>query len=170
MRIVMDALPPQGLDLKVGLQDEWARAAAQIALEAPPTVLDLDLRVMAVDHDARVRGQGRCVVPATCGRCGEALVFEVGGDIDLSYARPGAAGTDPVELEADDLDVGWFDGHHLDLADVLSEQLGLWLPLRIVCGGPGVTRPLPGPCELPHQDPGPDLSRQNPFAVLKRSE
>ncbi len=73
---------------------------------------------------------------------------------------------DGVELQEDELDVGWFEGPGLDLAAVVSEQLALWLPDVVRCDSPGATRAVPGECALPVQDPGPDLKRRNPFAGI----
>jgi hypothetical protein len=72
-----------------------------------------------------------------------------------------------LELESTELDVGWFDGHSLDLGDVWSEQLALWLPDVVRCASAGATPVAPASaCALPVQEPGPDLKRRNPFAGI----
>ena len=167
MRIDMDAVPPRGRVVDATAADGWAAAATERALDAVPLELELHLTVYRVDGGARVRGTGRVRSQRTCDRCGGDIHHGLEGDVDLRYVPSGHTGPDGVELAADELDVGWFDGHVLDLADVWSEQLALWLPDVIRCGSDGATPTDPSrPCRLPVQDPGPDLKRRNPFAGI----
>lgn len=168
MILVIDVVPPQGKRVSATLEDEWACRAAALALEAPPTALDIQLRVRTVDEIARVDGTLYAQTQRVCDRCGALVRVALEGETDLTFARLPPPGVDAVELEGDDLDLSWFDGERLDLAQAVSEQLGLWLPLRVVCGENGVERLEEGDCSLPEQDPGPTLKRENPFAALRK--
>jgi uncharacterized metal-binding protein YceD (DUF177 family) len=170
MRIVLDAVPPGGVPVTATAETDWAARAAAHAIDTAVATLAVDLRVRAVDAGARVDGTLKAAFDTACGRCGADLRYALSGEVDLDYSPVPPKGTDPIELDPDDMDVGWFDGHQLDLADVVSEQLGLWLPARIVCGDPAATRQSPGPCEVPAHDGGPALVRNNPFAALRKKQ
>lgn len=169
MQISTDTVPPLGRTVDAGLNDAWARDAAGLAMDGAPTALAVRFRVRVADELARVDGTARAESERSCDRCGAAVRLVLEGETDLTFARLPPPGVDAVELEANDMDLSWFDGERVDLAQALSEQLGLWMPLRVVCGGEGTTRLEEGECVLPTQDPGPEMKRQNPFAVLKKS-
>jgi len=55
---------------------------------------------------------------------------------DLRY-RPVSrigAGEDEVELAPEDIEVGFYTGDGLFLADVVAEQVNLALPMKVLCG------------------------------------
>ncbi len=170
MLVVVEQIPEEGLDVRATLAQDWAREAAALALDGAADSLDFHLHLVQHLGHVRVTGDGRAAIPRTCARCGRPLRLVLSGAVDLSYSPATAARVDgalageAVALDAEDLDIGWYEGGSLDLAQVLSEQLALWLPDRVRCDSPGV-EPPDGPCELPAQDPGPEL-RRNPFAGL----
>lgn len=167
MRIDLDAVPPRGRAVQCDGSAAWVAEATERALDAPPAAVSLDLTVYKVDRGARVRGTASVDVERPCDRCGGPLTLRLEGDVDLRYVPQGLTGPAGLELESGDLDVGWFDGHSLDLGDVWSEQLALWLPEVVRCDTPGATPAAPPrPCRLPVQEPGPDLQRRNPFAGI----
>lgn len=167
MRIDIDAVPPRGRVVQADADTPWVVAATARALDAVPSSVLLEVTVYRVDGGARVRGTGTVSASRSCDRCGSDIVLRLEGEVDLRYVPEGQTGPDGVELGADELDVGWFDGHSLDLGDVWSEQLALWLPDVVRCGSAGVAPVDPErPCRVPVQDPGPDLKRRNPFAGI----
>ena len=170
MRIVLDAVPPNGVPVTADVSTGWAARAAGHALDAAAVGLTVALRVRQVDAGARVDGTLLASFDTACARCGAELRHTLSGEVDLDYIPTPPVGTDPVELDVGDMDIGWFDGHQLDLAEVVSEQLGLWLPARIVCDDAASVRASPGACEVPAHDGGPDLTRNNPFAALRKKQ
>lgn len=169
MLVSTDTVPPLGKTIEAGMADEWARNAAVLAMDEAPVALSVRFRVRVADELARVDGSIRAEGERTCDRCGARVRLLLEGETDLTFARLPPPGVDAVELQAEDLDLSWFDGERVDLGQALSEQLGLWMPFRVVCGAASVTRLEEGTCALPVQDPGPEMKRENPFAVLKKS-
>ncbi len=138
MRLLVENLPANGRTVTFELADEWARDAAAVALDGAPVALSGGVELSAPT------GKGRVLVTATvaarvdrvCDRCAEPVVLEVAGAMSLLYLPSG----EPVEENADaipeqDLDVGWYPGGELDLAQVLSESIALQLPPRVTCEG-----------------------------------
>ncbi|MCB9778865.1 MAG: DUF177 domain-containing protein [Alphaproteobacteria bacterium] len=172
MRIKIDDIPEEGLEFEIEPDDAWAIAAAAAALEGDVVDLGFELQIERIAELVRVHGHFHGAVDRTCDRCGGELRLQVQGPVELLFephrheALHEEHITDPSEL-----DIGFFDGVALDMAEVVSEQLALALPPRLVCGGPGVTqRGGSWTCELPAQDAGPDLSTHKPFANLRLPE
>jgi uncharacterized metal-binding protein YceD (DUF177 family) len=139
MKIVVEGIPSTGREVPVGLREEWARVAAAEAIDGPPSTLAGRIivtkasakGVVHVDLDVNAR------TTTVCDRCGEATERGAHPKVRLLYA-PEEKGTEAydggeLELEADDLDLGWYADGHLDLSDVLREALALALPTRTLC-------------------------------------
>ena len=135
MRIAIDTIPDDGLDVDVQRDDSWALEVASAVLEAPATALGGQLTLVQAGPSVRVRGKLHAVGTRVCERCGEDTDLRLDSDFDLSYVPT----TDlpdthaEVRLAPGDLDVGWYEGDHIDLSTVVSEALALELPSRIVC-------------------------------------
>ena len=182
MKIRIDNLPDEGLDLSVDLAEPWAADAARASLDQDPESLHADLNIAKVGGYIRVTGQGQAALLRSCDRCGADLRLRIGGPVDLYYSPPPTDDIgDIVALSRDDLDVGFFDGVALDLADVVGEQLALWMPSRVACGDRRVDQVDPEhPCELPagvlpagsvhDKDQTDEPSKVSPFAGLRLPE
>lgn len=166
MRISVDSLPPHGLTLTASESDGWALAATTDGLGAEPASLDVEVTLYRLDAAVRVRGKSKATFDAACHRCTAAITVDVGGDIDFLY-KPHATAQADVELETEDMDVGYFDGRGVEMDAVLTEYFALQIPDVLRCDVPNVRRVGgPGACALPIQEPGPDLKRRNPFAGI----
>jgi len=135
LRIPVDSIPRAGRTIEVGLDLAWAREAAAEALELDPTSLVGSLELGAPQRGVvTVVVRLRAEAGATCDRCGEGFSLDVDTRADLSYAPAGEAREDDeVELEDDELELGWYDDGALDLAAVLQEAIALALPSRYTC-------------------------------------
>jgi uncharacterized metal-binding protein YceD (DUF177 family) len=105
-----------------------------------------ELNVCPIGPGLRVVGSLVASIMKECDACLDGVRIELGGDLDLYYETPPKALSGEVELDADALDVGFFNGEELDLALVVSEYLALQLPIRIRCGETGVHRLFEGEC------------------------
>lgn len=142
MQITVASIAEKGLTVPLSLETDWARGAAELALDVAPVQLDGELLVRVQGAVVRVSGQVRAVAQRLCERCGEPVELALHADeTELAYIpgdssasaheqRPGAS---ELRLGAADLDLGWYEGGRLDLAHVLSELLALELPSRIAC-------------------------------------
>ena len=97
-----------------------------------------DLHVNAVAElagtEIRIRGAVRTRLEATCSRCLESVALPVEREFDLTY-RPMStiARDEEIELPPDELDVGFYEGDGIQLADVMIEQVILTFPMKVIC-------------------------------------
>jgi len=84
--------------------------------------------------EIRVRGRVSGQLEAKCDRCLETVPYVLDREFDLFY-RSGAMQPEHSDAELDEAeaDVGYYAGQGLETADVLREQVLLWLPMQWVC-------------------------------------
>jgi uncharacterized protein len=96
--------------------------------------LKVDAVAELVGSEIRIRGHLGTRLEACCDRCLGSVVIPVEQEFDLFY-RPVStiAREEEVELPEDELGVGFFSGDGIELADVVTEQVILSVPMKVVC-------------------------------------
>ncbi len=141
MHLLIDELGPHGRDVRVGLADAWAVEAVALAVEGSVSALEATVHVERAGRGADVIVAGEAVASRACDRCGQALSLRLTISESLRFERtPSSASASQVpskgevELDAEDLDVGWLDADGgLAVEDVLAEAFALALPMRVTC-------------------------------------
>jgi uncharacterized protein len=72
-----------------------------------------------------------------------------------------------VEVPADELEVGFFSGAGIEVADVVAEQVNLFMPMQMICspGCPGLCPTCGANRNLEACDCG-EAAHHSPFAAL----
>jgi len=98
-------------------------------------LVDAELLLSVESGDLLVEGSFEAEGEAPCDRCSETVPVRFGKAFQTVLAPKGQApgGTGAVELHADDLDVGYYDGKGIEVNDVFWEQVALEIPLKVVC-------------------------------------
>ena len=96
--------------------------------------LKVDAVAELVGPEIHIRGRLGTSLEACCDRCLVSVAMPVERDFDLFY-RPVStiARAEEVELPEDELEVGFFSGDGIELADVVTEQVILSMPMKVVC-------------------------------------
>jgi uncharacterized protein len=84
--------------------------------------------------EIRIRGRVGTSLEACCDRCLVSVAIPVERHFDLSY-RPVStiARAEEVELPEGELEVGFFSGDGIELADLAIEQVILSVPMKVIC-------------------------------------
>ena len=141
MKILVEGIPSAGVEVTFGLGDKksWAIDAATTALDRAPTRLagKIELNKASDKGVVMVTIRAQAAGDATCDRCAEPceLVVEADGRLLYGPEERGSEAYDggELELEADELELGWYSRGELSLEDVLREALALALPARVTC-------------------------------------
>lgn len=125
-----------------------------------------------VGAEIRIRGCLGTRLEARCDRCLSSVVIPVEQNFDLFY-RPIStiAREADVELPEDELEVGFYAGDGIELADVLTEQVILSVPMKVLCRTD--CRGLCSDCGANLNDGKcgcPPRRDYSPFASLKEAE
>ncbi len=96
--------------------------------------LEVNAVAELVDEEIRIRGAVKTYIEGSCDRCLGPVGIPVEREFDLTY-RPMAtiAREEEIEVPRDELDVAFFTGEGIPLADVVTEQVILSLPLKVIC-------------------------------------
>lgn len=108
--------------------DNW-RLAETLRAEGAAELLDRkDSRTI------RVTGLVEGRLENDCARCLEPIETEIKGKLDLFfYPMAEIARSEEHSVSSDDVDIGFYEEPGLPLADVVREQVSLWLPVRELC-------------------------------------
>ena len=87
-----------------------------------------------VGQDIRFRGHLSTRVESNCARCLGRVEIPVESDFDLTY-QPMAviAKEEEIQVPAEDLEVGFYSGPGIEVSDVVTEQVNLFMPMQLVC-------------------------------------
>ncbi len=96
----------------------------------------LTVRAMAelVEGQIHIFGTLHTRIELNCARCLEPVAEEVSRDFDLIY-RPAswAPRQEDIHLSLEETEIAFFQGDGLFLADILSEQINLAVPMKAIC-------------------------------------
>jgi len=85
-------------------------------------------------HDIRLQGQLSTNLELPCARCLEPVISDVSRSFDLLYRPLGSdAGNEEQAVTGAEAEIGYYEGDHLLLEDVLREQTLLAVPLKVLC-------------------------------------
>jgi uncharacterized protein len=96
--------------------------------------LKINATAELLGEDVRIHGQLATTLEASCDRCLGAVKIPIDQDFDLFY-RPmeTIAKDEEIELPEDELEIGFFSGDGIELADVAREQVILSMPMKVIC-------------------------------------
>ena len=118
---VSKTYPPGALDFK---EVEFRQAGP----------LTVNAEAELAGKEIRIQGHISGTLEAACSRCLEQVRLPVERDFDLPY-RPmeEIAREEEVEVKDGELEVGFYSGEGVNLADVVREQVLLSFPMKVVC-------------------------------------
>lgn len=96
--------------------------------------LKVDAVAELLGSEIRIRGHLATRLAASCDRCLGAVEIPVERDFDLFY-RPvkSIAREEEIKIPERELEVGFYSGDRIALADVVTEQVILSVPMKIIC-------------------------------------
>ena len=96
--------------------------------------LKVDAVAELVGPEIRIRGHLGTHLETCCDRCLGPVDTPVERDFDLFY-RPvkTIAREEEIEIPEKELEVGFYSGHGIVLSDVVTEQVILSVPMKVVC-------------------------------------
>lgn len=99
-------------------------------------ITDLRFHALAelVGSEIRIRGDLGTRLDVQCDRCAMPVELPVEQQFDLFY-RPVStiAREEELEIPRDELEIGFYSGEGVEISDVVSEQVILALPMKVLC-------------------------------------
>jgi uncharacterized protein len=136
--IKVSEIPRQGFEVIASRGKAWIPKVLDGMDPFPLTtcrMLSAGLLLTLTGKDLLVDGSFEAEGEASCDRCMEMFKvrLEKGFQTVLVPRDRGPAGASNVELHEGDLDVGFYDGAGVEVADIFWEQVALTLPVKLLC-------------------------------------
>jgi uncharacterized protein len=96
--------------------------------------LKIEAVAECVGAEIRIRGRLATRLAANCDRCLGPVEIPVERAFDLLY-RPvqTIAKEEEIEISQDEMEIGFYSGDGIELADVATEQVILAVPMKLIC-------------------------------------
>jgi DUF177 domain-containing protein len=95
--------------------------------------VQVDLRVTAPDERVKVEGFLKAELVLTCSRCACRFPWNTEKRFAVEYWPDETDEEGEIELDYDDLDVGFYLGDKFDLNEMIREQVLIDLPMNPIC-------------------------------------
>ena len=133
MRIVVEDLPEKPLHL-AGTVEVALAGGGETDGPVVREPVAYDLKLLKQESSVRVEGRLDAVVEASCSRCARRFPIAVDRRFSEVFAAANEReGVLPRELDANDLDLDYYQGGAIDGLQLLAEQIILALPMKILC-------------------------------------
>lgn len=130
MLIDVDRIPEQGLNILKNFEFFSEELVEENAVFLKPVHVEAFVR--KIGEEILIKGKIITALNFVCCRCLLPFEFPVDSNFDLVYL-PEELDADKEELEQDDLNTFFYYKRHLDMKDVILEQLNLTFPVRPLC-------------------------------------
>jgi len=172
MVIDIDRLPKDGLTLNRSFEFPSLDLVEEDAVFLDPVKAEVTIR--RVGGEVWMKGRVMTRLSFVCSRCLTSYEFPVDSRFDLVYLPEGVHEL-KEELDEEDMDTLFFQGHEIDLGEVILEQLNLTFPPKPLCSSTcegicavcGKVRKS-GECGCQVKDLDPRLDQFNIFMKDKR--
>lgn len=127
MKIIVNEIPSDGLELKISEEGRFGSVKAVSPYEAI-------IKVIKKGNDVFLNGLVKCSIELQCSRCLSSFSLTINSPLDIVF-RPVNELTEEgcYELQKDELDIGFYRDNILDINDIVNEQLALDIPMKPLC-------------------------------------
>jgi uncharacterized protein len=96
---------------------------------------EIAVTLRKVDGGLKIMGSVECRLALNCGRCLEEFTFPLSTELDVELAPKALMPSEnELELKFGEMDVEYFEGDEIDLAQVVYEEVLLNIPMGPLCG------------------------------------
>ena len=135
LKINVVILPDSGLHLAFSESADWFNAC--FPADAQPEFCliraDGDFLITRSGDTIFIRGSLDATLGMDCSRCLEPARLEVGGSFAYTLLPAQTETRDDLELRAEDLEIGSYQGDFIDVAPLICEQIVLMTPMKVLC-------------------------------------
>lgn len=130
-------IPGEGLDVPAAKGTKWVPGVLEGVDPYPLEswrMVSAELFLTMEGRDVFAEGAIAVEGEALCDRCTEAVPVRLAGTFHtVLVPKEEESGLPKVELHEEDLEVAYYDGVGIEVADILREQAALALPSKVLC-------------------------------------
>ncbi|MBN2374113.1 DUF177 domain-containing protein [bacterium] len=132
MKIFVNDIPEKGTETELNIPVEDFDLSDEGLLLKEPVALKVNLE--RIGSKVLIRGTIRTSVQLECSRCLEEFSHQIDEPFTSTFFPFQERPKDPdLELGSEDLDISYYDGKTIDLAELVREQILLSIPINPLC-------------------------------------
>ena len=95
--------------------------------------VDVTCQIMKTSSTIFIRGHLSLLLGINCGRCLEDINVPLGDDFAYTLVPEKPETKEIIELEAEELEISFYQGDFIDLTPIICEQIILQIPIKPLC-------------------------------------
>ncbi|MDI9571335.1 MAG: DUF177 domain-containing protein [Pseudomonadota bacterium] len=135
MKININTIPDEGLELREIKGRNWlpGALAGEAAWDFSLEEVIISCNIKKVDKTIFLRGAVETTVHTACSRCLETASLPVNATFRYTLVPTAMEGREEIELTAEDLEYGFYEGETVDCDPLIYEQIVLQIPMKALC-------------------------------------
>jgi uncharacterized protein len=135
LKINIEAIPEEGLNFVLSEDGEWFKKCVQESVYPDFTLqkFDVNCRITVTSGTVFIKGNLSVSLNVDCSRCLENAHLSAAADFAYTLVPAKNETEKELELNAEDLEIGYYEGEFVDLAPLICEQIILQIPIKALC-------------------------------------
>jgi uncharacterized protein len=136
LKINVVTIPEEGLNFVFSADGKWFKECLQDGDQPPDFNLrkvDVQCQITRVSSTIFIKGNLSVLLGICCSRCLEEADLPADGDFYYTLAPIRPEDKEDVELQAEELEISYYQGDFIDLAPIVCEQVILQIPIKPLC-------------------------------------
>ncbi len=135
LKINVVTIPEEGLNLLISEEAKWFESCFPDSdrLDFTLRKVDAKCQITRTSSTVFVKGSISVLLGISCSRCLDDLDFAAGGDFAYTLVPLKPEPKEYLELQAEELEISYYQGDFIDLTPIICEQIILQTPIKPLC-------------------------------------
>ncbi|MEN6620557.1 MAG: DUF177 domain-containing protein [Smithella sp.] len=135
LKINVITIPEEGRNIAFSGDNKWFQENFPQSGEIGFTLqkVDVTFNITKASGTVFIKGNFSATINIACSRCLEDVSLPVCGDFAYTMMPKTPEIREEIELEADELEISYYEGDFIDLAPIIYEQIILQIPIKPLC-------------------------------------
>ena len=135
LKINVVAIPEEGLNFVFSEDGKWFEECFPDSGEPDFSLrkVDVQCQITRASSTIFIKGNLSVLLGICCSRCLEDVNLPVDGDFSYTLVPAKTDTKDELELQAEELEISYYQGDFIDLTPIICEQIILQIPIKPLC-------------------------------------
>jgi uncharacterized protein len=135
LKINVVTIPEEGLDFVLSEDGKWFKECFQDSDQLDFSIREVDVKCQITKTSSTIfiKGNLSVLLEICCSRCLEDVHLPGGGDFAYTLVPAKPETKEDWELQAEELEISYYQGDFIDLTPIICEQIILQIPIKPLC-------------------------------------
>jgi uncharacterized protein len=135
LKINVVTIPEEGLNLAISEDGKWFKECLPDGDQPDFSIrkVDVQCQITKASSTIFIKGNLSVLLGICCSRCLEEAELSADGDFYYTLIPSRPETREEVELEAQELEISYYQGDFIDLTPIICEQIILQIPIKPLC-------------------------------------